>query len=194
VVAAPKPVAAATPTTVIAPAAEPVEEEAAPPEEPKPEPSAVNFSPAAVFSWKRLGWNTFEFKALTPFVPGYRFEWTLGDGVVSNRHTLEHTYASSGEYAISLTVTDPDGKVTKDEAVVSVPFFSLQNRAVQALVALLGLLLLIGLIAVVRLSLAARRGVVEEEEEMEEIVEEEESDEPVRATRSSRRLTIRSED
>ncbi len=164
----------------------------------KLEPSAISFSPSAVFSWKRLAWNKFELKALTPFAPGYRFEWSLGDGVVSNRHTLEHKYTTSGDYAISLTVTDPDGKVTKDEAVISVPFFILENRAVQAIVGVLGLLLLIGLLVVARLAMMSRRARKEMSEDAGDeddvqVIEASEMTEDEELEPSVRKLRVRDE-
>jgi gliding motility-associated-like protein len=40
--------------------------------------------------------------------------WTLGDGTIANEQTLQHTYATAGDYTVTLTVTDNAG--CKDSA------------------------------------------------------------------------------
>jgi hypothetical protein len=167
----------------------------------------VTFSPSAVFSYQRVDWNSFEFKALTPDEPGYRFEWDLGDGVTSNRHTLDHEYASAGTYKVTLTLTDPEGKVSTDETEVRVPFFSLGNPLVLAGIGVLALLLFIGLFFIVRFTLAerdSRRAAlpppmktmkIEDESDLEETVEpaEIEETEAEEEAPRTRRVPVREE-
>ena len=217
---APAPTPAPTPKPAAAPAATPKVDVATTPvaeaatvedvavSDP-PTPSEVTFSPSAVFSYQRLDWNSFQFKALTPDEPGYRFEWDLGDGVTSNRHTLDHEYASAGTYKVTLTLTDPAGKVSTDETEVRVPFFSLGNPLVLAGIGVLALLLFIGLFFIVRFTLAERDSrrsslpptktmKIEDESDLEETVEpaemetEETEEEPEEAPRT-RRVPVREE-
>ncbi len=37
------------------------------------------------------------------------YAWTFGDGATATGVTAEHTYASAGDYALTLSVTDDDG-------------------------------------------------------------------------------------
>ena len=178
-VPAPKPVAAAKETAVktappkelaavIAQAAQAVStatKEDIPPSVPAPTAQATALSPQAVFRLERQQWNTFLFTALTPEVPGYRFAWDFGDGVTSNRREVSHAYAASREYTVTLAVTDPDGGVSKDTAVVRVPFFTLHNGSVLFLVVLLMILLAAGLGILWRLSHPAPRRFAEGEED-----------------------------
>lgn len=107
--------------------------------------SIPSVSPNAIFQYKRISWNTFEFEALSPTTPGYRFEWDFSDGVTSNRRNVTHTFHNYGDLTVSLETTDPEGNSSKDTTVVTVPFFTLQNRIVAAGVIMLLLLLIAGL-------------------------------------------------
>jgi hypothetical protein len=210
---APKPVVKAATTKVAsaasvqapAPAPTPVPDPTTPPADPAAD---VSVSPSAVFSYQRLAWNRFTFKALTPDVDGYRFQWDLGDGVTSERHTLDHAYNASGTYKVTLTMTDPTGKTSTDETEVQVPFFSLGNPLVQGGIGLLALLILVGLFFAVRFTLAARDSQmsalpvkklkIEDEEDLEETVDPvdpAEPDEPEaeEASPRTRRVPVREE-
>lgn len=48
------------------------------------------------------------------------WEWAFGDGASSTGSSAEHTYASSGTYSVSLTVTDNDGLTAVASQSVSV--------------------------------------------------------------------------
>jgi PKD repeat protein len=111
----------------------------------------------AAFTVRRTGWNGFAFAALSPAQAGYRFAWDFGDGVTSNRHTLDHSFGSAGTYEVKLAVTDPEGRETRDAAVVHVPLMNLGNPVVKLAVSALSLLLLSGIVAFLRMALARRR-------------------------------------
>ena len=49
-----------------------------------------------------------------------RYEWTFGDGTKASGPRVERVYESPGEYSEVLEVTDPDGNVDYDFAVVQV--------------------------------------------------------------------------
>ena len=132
------------------------------------EPTDLTLSPSAIFSYARASWDTFAFKAVVPDTAGYQYRWDFGDGVTSSRSSVQHTYAGSGEYTVTFRVTDPSGQTAEDSTPVRVPFWSLQNRLVDVLLAFLTLLLLVGIAMIVRFS---RRGsdrpvsVADEDEE-----------------------------
>lgn len=53
--------------------------------------------------------------------PGYVYEWNFGDGsAVSIEESPVHTYAASGDYTVTLKVTDQDGAVIQTEKVVTI--------------------------------------------------------------------------
>lgn len=99
-------------------------------------------SPNAVFTYKKINWNTYLFEAQLPMADGYVVAWNFGDGVTSSKETVEHTFSKSGDYTITISVTGPDGQIAEDAATIHVPFFSLENRLVQFVITLLVLLLI----------------------------------------------------
>lgn len=113
--------------------------------------SILHISPNAIFSYQKVDWNTYLFKAQAPSESGYRFEWDFGDGVTSTRAEVEHTYQGYGEYNITLRVTDPNDRLSHDAALVEISFFDLQNRLVQILIGILVILLVLALILVSKL-------------------------------------------
>lgn len=120
-----------------------------------PEPTsstATEISPKAIFLATRTAWNAYAFKAVVPETEGYQYAWDFGDGVTSSRAEVQHTFTTSGDFAVSFTVTDPSGVTSTDSIVAHVPFWTLQNRVVDVIVAFLSFLLLLGLGMVLRLS------------------------------------------
>ena len=115
-------------------------------------PSVVIFSPEAIFSYSRLGWNKFRFKAISPNLIGYQFAWDFGDGVVSNKAEVDHQFNKDGDFKIALKIISPEGQESEDSTIISIPFFSLENNYVIAMIGGLFLLLLIGLIFMFKLS------------------------------------------
>jgi gliding motility-associated-like protein len=65
------------------------------------------------------------FTNLSVYDPGSYFEWTFGDGGVSNAVNPSHLYAAPGTYQASLTITTPAGCVSSNAQPVSVIFFPL---------------------------------------------------------------------
>lgn len=116
------------------------------------EPSDLTLSPSAIFSYARVSWDTFAFKAVVPDTAGYQYRWDFGDGVTSSRSSVQHAYAGSGEYTVTFRVTDPSGQTAEDSTAVRVPFWSLQNRLVDVLLAFLTMLLLVGIAMIAKFS------------------------------------------
>jgi chitinase len=49
------------------------------------------------------------------------FNWDFGDGTANTAGSkVSHTYSSSGDYTVELTVTDADGDTTTETTTVSV--------------------------------------------------------------------------
>lgn len=83
----------------------------------------TNNPPNASFIWTVLGPGTFYFNAGASSdsdgsIVSYR--WDFGDGTVITRTTptISHTYATSGSYGVRLTVTDDDGAIDIELALV----------------------------------------------------------------------------
>lgn len=112
---------------------------------------AGQISPGAVFSYTRTSWNTFHFEVLAPLREGERLEWNFGDGSTSGLRSADHTYRVSGSYVVSVRRVTVDGVISEDRAEIDVPFFTLQNRLVLAVVGVLLLALLAGSLAAFRL-------------------------------------------
>ena len=120
-----------------------------------PEPTAstaTEISPKAIFLVTRTAWNAYFFKAVVPEADGYQYAWDFGDGVSSSRAEVQHTFTTSGDFTVAFTVTDPSGIASTDSVVAHVPFWTLQNKVVDVIVAFLSFLLLLGLGMVLRLS------------------------------------------
>lgn len=127
------------------------------------DPSSLSLSPSSIFSFERIDWNKFAFRAITPQVEGYRYEWDFGDGVSSNRREIEHEYQGSGAFDVKLKIVDPDGDSSADVARVRVPFFTMANPLVLGIIGLLSLLLLLGLLVASRFLLAGDKRRKEED-------------------------------
>ena len=56
-----------------------------------------------------------QFEALaTGGTPDYTFEWDFGDGTTTTSRTPIHVYENTGEYLVTLTVTDSEGQTVTD--------------------------------------------------------------------------------
>ncbi|MCD6468180.1 MAG: PKD domain-containing protein [Thermoplasmata archaeon] len=79
------------------------------------------------------------------------YEWDFGDGSTGSGEAPSHMYKSSGEYTVTLTVTDDGGKTASDKALVTVSLKQSEERLVLEpfwyIVGGLGVILLISLIA-----------------------------------------------
>ncbi len=86
----------------------------------------IKFSPTANFSFTpeqpTVG-QTVRFDSSSSFDPDGRivkYEWTFGDGSQAGGKIVEHTFASSGQFQVTLTVTDNDGNTGDKTKTVKV--------------------------------------------------------------------------
>jgi len=94
-------------------------------------------SPQALFTFKRQSWKTFQFEALTPEKEGVVMTWDFGDGVTSQKRSLEHSFTRAGSYEVSLQITNDQGVVSEDQVFLDIPFWVLENPLVQGILACL---------------------------------------------------------
>lgn len=94
-------------------------------------------SPQALFTFKRQSWKTYQFESLTPEEEGTMTTWDFGDGVTSQKRSIEHSFAVAGSYEVSLQITDDQGAVSTDRVSLDIPFWVLENPWVQGILACL---------------------------------------------------------
>lgn len=85
----------------------------------------ANADPLAAFSWtpaapSLLDTVTFHDASVDPEHRLARISWDFGDGRIVEGRTATHRFTSLGEHAVSLTVTDADGGVTRAARLVHV--------------------------------------------------------------------------
>lgn len=127
--------------------------------------SIETFSPKAIFSFRRSAWNTYEFSAAAPAIPGYKFAWDFGDGVTSRRHTISHVYRRSGAFDVTFRMTDLDGKTAEDTTRIYVPMFTLENPTIVLFLAVLVIGAVVIIILLARLSGRGRKRAPRSEDE-----------------------------
>ncbi|MBI2637039.1 MAG: PKD domain-containing protein [Parcubacteria group bacterium] len=86
----------------------------------------------------RRSWNTYEFESLSGG-GSTLYLWDFGDGAYSQERAPVHSFSGSGEYEVTLTVSDSAGGVGEASTRLSIGFWNIQNRAVQLIVGLLSL-------------------------------------------------------
>lgn len=53
-------------------------------------------------------------------IPGYRYEWTFADGVMSTNTSIQRVFTAPGDYVVTLAITDATGTTATDEFIVTV--------------------------------------------------------------------------
>lgn len=109
----------------------------------KLEEVSFSTSPKAVFVYKKIGWNLFEFQAQLPEAEIYQITWDFGDGATSVKNDIQHRYQKSGNYSVTIKVEDGHGQIEEDKIVIRVSFFSLHNPVLQIISGFLILLLIV---------------------------------------------------
>ncbi|MBI2476755.1 PKD domain-containing protein [Candidatus Uhrbacteria bacterium] len=117
------------------------------------DPSTVRLSPKAIFRARKVSWNTYAFEALQSDVNPVFIAWYFGDGSTSDAANVEHVFPGSGTYHVQLQVTNQAGEVDEDATDIHISFFHLANPVFLSFVIVLGILTLLMIVTVVRLSL-----------------------------------------
>jgi hypothetical protein len=99
-------------------------------------------SPKAAFTYRKISWDTYRFQIQRPTADGYFVAWDFGDGATSSKEEIDHTFSRAGDYTVSVSIVGPNGEVSEDSVVIHLPFFSLENRVVQAVIVSLVLILI----------------------------------------------------
>ncbi len=86
-------------------------------------PGIMSVSHDPVISDPEIDTSTFYFDALQSYDPDgeiISYVWDFGDGITGEGEMAKHSYASAGTYNVTLTVTDNDGAVDRDNITVVV--------------------------------------------------------------------------
>lgn len=112
----------------------------------------LTFSPKAIFTVDQLSWNTFRFETVQSDVNPVFVKWDFDDGATSDEASVVHSFPGSGSYNVMLQVTDQAGVVDEDAASITITFFHLANPVFLAFVVVLGIIVLLMIATVFRLS------------------------------------------
>ncbi|MDD5043138.1 MAG: PKD domain-containing protein [Patescibacteria group bacterium] len=99
-----------------------------------------NFSLAeADISVKEINWRTFEFSPYLNIGEAEEmgYEWNFGDGKVSTEKIARHSFPGHGDYTVTLTVADSEGRTATSKIEVSVSFFNFANWKLWVILAVL---------------------------------------------------------
>ncbi|PJA47525.1 hypothetical protein CO172_00870 [Candidatus Uhrbacteria bacterium CG_4_9_14_3_um_filter_36_7] len=107
---------------------------------------------SALFTYKQISWKTFQFESLLPEnISQVQVEWDFGDGGRSNDPSVTYVYSRPGDFLVRLRLQDTTGVISEDTNIVSISFFSLQNRLIQLVLVVLGLFWVLGIYFFLRL-------------------------------------------
>jgi len=97
--------------------------------------ASLTSSPQAFFTFQEHSWKTYQFDALTLEEEGMVVVWDFGDGVTSQKRSVEHIFERPGSYEVSLRVSSAQGVLSEDKVSLEIPFWVLENPWVQGILA-----------------------------------------------------------
>ncbi|MBI1961694.1 MAG: PKD domain-containing protein [Parcubacteria group bacterium] len=103
-----------------------------------PDASEAAYALSVSIAKSRANWNTYEFDVLGAD-PSFVYLWDFGDGTYSQEPSPRHSFPGSGEYAVTLSVSDADGGLGVGEERISIGFWNIGNLLVQLIVGCLAL-------------------------------------------------------
>ncbi len=103
-----------------------------------PDESEADYTLPVIIARSKVSWNTYSFEALG-VDPSYLLLWDFGDGALSQERSVTHTFSGSGEYMVTLSVSDSLGGIGTEDVAISIGFWDIGNIWVKILIALLGL-------------------------------------------------------
>jgi hypothetical protein len=110
--------------------------------------SDFEYSPNAVFGYKRISWSAFRFGLVGEAEESAVYTWDFGDGAKSSKSEVEHTFTSPGSYEVKLVCGLKDGTQIVESTTVLVPFFTLHNPVIATAVAVLVILLIASIVVI----------------------------------------------
>jgi len=103
-----------------------------------PDESEADYDLDVIIAKSRVSWNEWKFDALG-VDSGYVYLWDFGDNKLAQTKNLTHKFSGSGEYKISLSVSDTLGGLGTAEEVVLIGFWSIGNPWIKIFLGLLGI-------------------------------------------------------
>ena len=103
-----------------------------------PDASEAAYALSVSIAKSRTDWNTYEFDVLGAD-PSFVYLWDFGDQTYSQEPSPGHSFPGSGEYAVTLSVSDADRGLGVAEERISIGFWNIGNLAVQLVIGSLGL-------------------------------------------------------
>lgn len=84
-------------------------------------------SGANSISVRRVGWDTFDFTAVSETAGRKTVFWNFGDGESGAGESVRHRFKKTGDYAVKAAITSERGEVSETSARVSISFFNFGN-------------------------------------------------------------------
>lgn len=104
-----------------------------------PDKSEAKYVLDVMIAKSRKSWNTFKFDVLGAHEDGgFMFLWDFGDGKVGQTSAVEHKFKGSGEYKVSLSVSDSKGGLGTSEEIITIGFWNIGNPWILFFVSILG--------------------------------------------------------
>jgi hypothetical protein len=103
-----------------------------------PDQGDADYTIDIVIAKSRLKWNVWQFDVLGAD-PSYIYLWDFGGGKLAQKKSPEYSFPGSGEYNITVSVSDTLGGLGTAEESISIGFWSIGNPWVKLFVIVLGL-------------------------------------------------------
>lgn len=106
-----------------------------------PDKAQAEYELGVEIAKSRLKWQEWQFEALG--VPdSFIYLWDFGDGKLAEGKEPIHAFPGAGQYKVTLSASDNAGGIGTAETLISIGFWNLANPWLQAVLGVLGLLLI----------------------------------------------------
>ncbi|OIO49231.1 MAG: hypothetical protein CO042_02875 [Parcubacteria group bacterium CG_4_9_14_0_2_um_filter_41_8] len=102
-----------------------------------PDQSEADYALDVMIAKSRINWNEFQFDALGGN-ESFLYLWDFGDGKFDQTKDIAHKFPGSGEYIVSLSVSDGVGGLGQAQEKIIIGFWNIGNPSILALIILLG--------------------------------------------------------
>ncbi|MBU2575829.1 hypothetical protein KKF64_01960 [Patescibacteria group bacterium] len=103
-----------------------------------PDESEADYTLDIMIAKSRIGWNEFQFDVLGGS-ESFMYLWNFGDGELAQTVDPIHKFSNSGEYEISLSVSDGKGGLGEANEKIMIGFWNIGNPFILTLVSLLSI-------------------------------------------------------